>query len=42
MDDEYDDIEPTSLPIYKKGREIDDLVRKITDLIPEDNEHLQN
>ncbi len=41
MDEEYEDIEPTSLPIFKKGREIDDLVRKITDLIPEDNGELQ-
>jgi hypothetical protein len=39
--DEENDIEPTSLPIFKKGREIDDLVRKITDLIPEDNDELQ-
>ncbi len=29
------------LPIYKKGKEIFDVVRRITDLIPEDNEHLQ-
>jgi hypothetical protein len=29
------------LPIYRKGREIFDLVKRIGDLIPEDNEHLQ-
>ena len=29
------------LPIYKKGKEIFDVVRRIADLIPEDNEHLQ-
>ncbi len=39
--DEENDIEPRDLPIYKKGIEIYDLVRKIGELIPEDNEHLQ-
>lgn len=29
------------LPIYKKGEEIYKMTRKICDLIPEDNEHLQ-
>jgi len=29
------------LPIYKKGEEIYQMTRKICDLIPEDNEHLQ-
>lgn len=29
------------LPIFKKGREILDVVSRIGDLIPEDNEHLQ-
>jgi hypothetical protein len=30
-----------SLPIYKKGQEIFDVIREICDLIPEENEHLQ-
>jgi hypothetical protein len=30
------------LPIYKKGEEIYELTRKICDLIPEENEHLQH
>lgn len=30
-----------NLPIYKKGEEIYQMTRKICDLIPEDNEHLQ-
>lgn len=39
-DDNYDIVLPEKLPIFKKGKEIFDLVRKITDLIPEDNEYL--
>jgi len=39
--EEDDDIvNPESLPIFSKGKEIFDLVHKITDLIPEDNEYL--
>jgi len=30
-----------NLPIYKKGQEIQDVVRAITELMPEDDEHLQ-
>jgi hypothetical protein len=30
-----------NLPIYKKGEEIYQMTRKVCDLIPEDNEHLQ-
>ncbi|HDR52727.1 MAG TPA: hypothetical protein ENN90_14105, partial [Mariniphaga anaerophila] len=30
------------LPIYKKGKEIYDMTRKVCDLIPDDNEHLQH
>ena len=37
-DDDF--IKPEILPIYRKGMEIFDMVRKITDLIPEDNEYL--
>ena len=44
MDSEEDDdfIKPENLPIYRKGKEIFDMVRKITDLIPEDNEYLMD
>ncbi len=46
FDDEDDDIESKrdkvrNLPIYKKGKEISDIVRKIGELIPENNENLQ-
>jgi len=41
--DEEDDFRKhENLPIYRKGKEILDLVIKITDLIPEDNEYLQD
>lgn len=41
MDDDFDDrIDPKSLPIFKKGQEIYDVVRQIADLIPEENDHL--
>jgi len=39
-DDNDDIVLPEKLPIFKKGKEIFDLVRKIADLIPEDNEYL--
>jgi hypothetical protein len=39
-DDDDDVLKPEKLPIFRKGKEIFDLVRKITDLIPEDNEYL--
>jgi len=39
--DEEDEISrPEKLPIYQKGKEILDMVNKITDLIPENNEYL--
>ena len=41
-DDEDEIVEPETLPIYKKGREIFELVREITSLIPEDNEILMD
>ncbi|MCF6358523.1 MAG: hypothetical protein L3J54_12020 [Draconibacterium sp.] len=42
MMNEENEIDKTeSLPIYKKGKEILDVVREIGDLIPEDDEHLQ-
>ena len=42
MNSDEDDeiIEPEKLPIFRKGQEIYDLVTRITDLIPEDNEQL--
>jgi hypothetical protein len=39
--DEEDDIQrPEKLPIYRKGKEIFDMVIKITDLIPENDKYL--
>jgi len=39
--DEDDDINrPERLPIYRQGKEIFDMVNKITDLIPENDEYL--
>ena len=41
--DEEDEIaRPERLPIYRKGKEIFDMVSKITDLVPENDEHLKN
>jgi hypothetical protein len=34
-------INPKSLPIYKKGKEIFEVVQQIIDLIPEEDDHLQ-
>jgi hypothetical protein len=45
MFDENDELEemiPENLPIFKKGQEIFDVVKEITDLIPEDNDILQD
>jgi len=39
-DEEDDIVQPEKLPIYRKGKEILDMVIKITDLIPENDEHL--
>ena len=40
---EDDDIKPVkTLPIYRKGKEIFDIVNKITALIPENNEYLMH
>ncbi len=39
-DEEDDIVKPESLPIYRKGKEIFDMVIKITDLIPENDEYL--
>jgi hypothetical protein len=39
-DDEDDIAKPEKLPIYRKGKEIFDIVSKIADLIPENDEYL--
>jgi hypothetical protein len=39
-DEEDDILQPRKLPIYQKGKEIFDMVIKITDLIPENDEYL--
>ena len=39
-EDEDDNLKPESLPIYRKGKEIFDMVYKIAALIPENNEYL--
>ena len=41
-EDEEDVVNPGRLPIYLKGKEIFDMVCKISDLIPEDNEYLMS
>ncbi len=40
FEDEEDDPKPEKLPIYQKGIQIFDMVQKIADLIPENNEYL--
>ena len=40
FEDDDDFIDPKTLPIYQKGKEIFDTVKQICDLIPEDNEEL--
>ncbi len=42
MHDEEDKINARDLPIFKKGKEISEAVRQIGELIPEDNEILQD
>jgi len=39
-DEEDDIVSPEKLPLYKKGKEIFNLVSKIADLIPDNNEYL--
>jgi len=39
-DEEDDIVSPEKLPLYKKGKEIFDMVTKIADLIPDNNEYL--
>ncbi len=40
MFDEEKQIEPKDLPIYKKGKEIFDVINQIGSIIPDGNEHL--
>ena len=40
--DEDDIARPEKLPVYRKGREIFNMVSKIADLIPENNEYLMD
>lgn len=42
MFDDEEDINPKSLPIYKKGKEIFEVVDQICKLIPDDDEHLSH
>jgi hypothetical protein len=39
-DEEDDIVSPEKLPLYKKGKEIFDMVSKIADLIPDNDEYL--
>ena len=42
FDDDFDNgTDVSELPIYKKGTEIYDIVLQIAELMPEDNDHLQ-
>ena len=41
MRNEEDRFNARDLPIFKKGKEISEAVRQIGELIPEDNEILQ-
>jgi len=40
-DEEYNILNPETLPIYKKAEEIFEVVHQISELIPDDDEHLQ-
>lgn len=42
MPSEPDITNPKNLPIFKKGKEIYEVVKKITELIPDENEELQD
>ena len=41
-DEEDDIVQPERLPIYRKGKEILDMVSKITALMPENDEYLMD
>jgi hypothetical protein len=40
MEEKNEIINPRNLPIYRKGKEIFDVVHRLTELIPEDNKEL--
>lgn len=40
FDDENEDIDPKELPTYKKGWEINEVVNRICELIPDEDEML--
>jgi len=42
MQENTENIDPKSLPIFQKGQEIYDVVRKLAELIPEENDELQH
>ncbi len=42
MEEDEEFLDSRSLPIYKKGKEIFDVVHQIAELIPDDNEMLQS
>ena len=42
FEDDEDERDVRDLPIFKKGQEIQDVVRTLAELMPEDNEYLQS
>lgn len=42
FDDDENETDPKDLPLYKKGREIFEVVDRICQLIPDENEQLQH
>ncbi|MGE0772233.1 MAG: hypothetical protein AB7K37_11010 [Cyclobacteriaceae bacterium] len=42
MRDEEEFLDPAAIPLFRKGMEIVEVVEKIAELIPDDNEHLQD
>ena len=42
FEDDEEEIKFENIPLYRKGKEIMDVVRHIASLIPDDNEHLQH
>jgi hypothetical protein len=42
MRDEEEFLDPKAIPLYHKGKEIFEVVHKIGELVPEDDDHLQD
>ena len=42
FEDDDNEVDVRNLPIFKKGKEIQDVVRTLAELMPEDNEYLQS